>query len=112
VPNTIWDKPGPLTEAERERVRLHPYYTERMLARPEALAGLGAIAACHHERLDGTGYHRSLPGSGLSPAARMLAAPVDAVCAASTGAQARVPVRAAARAGAPQGEASGPPPSR
>jgi HD-GYP domain-containing protein (c-di-GMP phosphodiesterase class II) len=41
VPNTIWDKPGPLTDAERERVRLHPYYTERMLARPEALAGLG-----------------------------------------------------------------------
>ena len=74
VPNTIWDKPGPLTEAERERVRLHPYYTERMLARPEALARLGAVAACHHERLDGSGYHRSLPGSALPPAARMLAA--------------------------------------
>ncbi|HEY1359753.1 MAG TPA: HD domain-containing phosphohydrolase [Thermoleophilaceae bacterium] len=74
VPNTIWDKPGPLTDAERERVRLHPYLTERMLARPEALAQLGAIAACHHERLDGSGYHRSLPGSALSPAARMLAA--------------------------------------
>jgi HD-GYP domain-containing protein (c-di-GMP phosphodiesterase class II) len=74
VPNTIWDKPGPLTDAERERVRLHPYYTERMLARPQALARLGAIAACHHERLDGSGYHRSLPGSALSPAARILAA--------------------------------------
>ena len=74
VPNSIWDKPGPLTEAERERVRLHAYYTERMLARPEALAQLGAVAACHHERLDGSGYHRSLPGSALSPAARILAA--------------------------------------
>jgi HD-GYP domain-containing protein (c-di-GMP phosphodiesterase class II) len=74
VPNTIWDKPGPLTDAERERVRLHAYYTERMLARPEALAGLGAIAACHHERLDGSGYHRSLPGSALAPPARILAA--------------------------------------
>ena len=74
VPNTIWDKPGPLTDAERERVRLHSYYTERMLARPEGLARLGAIAACHHERLDGSGYHRSLPGSALSPAARILAA--------------------------------------
>ena len=40
-----------------------------MLARPEALARLGAIAACHHERLDGSGYHRSLPGSALSPSA-------------------------------------------
>jgi HD-GYP domain-containing protein (c-di-GMP phosphodiesterase class II) len=74
VPNSIWDKPGPLTDAERERVRLHPYYTERMLARPEALAALGAIAGCHHERLDGSGYHRSLPGSALTPAARILAA--------------------------------------
>ena len=74
MPNTIWDKPGPLTDAERERVRLHPYYTERMLARPEALARLGAIAAGHHERLDGSGYHRSLPGSALSPSARILAA--------------------------------------
>jgi HD-GYP domain-containing protein (c-di-GMP phosphodiesterase class II) len=74
VPNTIWDKPGPLTDAERERVRLHPYYTERMLARPEVLARLGAIAACHHERVDGSGYHRSMPGSALSPAARILAA--------------------------------------
>jgi HD-GYP domain-containing protein (c-di-GMP phosphodiesterase class II) len=74
VPNTVWDKPGPLSDAERERVRLHPYYTERMLARPEALAGLGALAACHHERLDGSGYHRSLPGSALAHAARILAA--------------------------------------
>jgi HD-GYP domain-containing protein (c-di-GMP phosphodiesterase class II) len=74
VPNTIWDKPGPLSDAERERVRLHPYYAERMLARPESLARLGAIAACHHERMDGSGYHRSLPGAALSPAARILAA--------------------------------------
>ena len=74
VPNTIWDKPGPLTDVERERVRLHPYYTERVLARPESLAALGAIAVCHHERLDASGYHRSLPGSALSPAARILAA--------------------------------------
>jgi HD-GYP domain-containing protein (c-di-GMP phosphodiesterase class II) len=74
VPNTIWDKPGALTDAERERVRLHAYYTERVLARPAALAGLGALAACHHERLDGSGYHRTLPGSALSPSARILAA--------------------------------------
>jgi HD-GYP domain-containing protein (c-di-GMP phosphodiesterase class II) len=74
VPNTIWDKPGPLSGVERERVRLHPYYTERVLSRPQALAQLGTIAACHHERLDGSGYHRSLPGSVLAPAARILAA--------------------------------------
>ena len=74
VPTSIWDKPGPLTEAERERVRLHPYYTERILARPGPLAGLGAVAALHHERPDGTGYHRGLPAPMLPPAARILSA--------------------------------------
>ena len=38
IPATIWDKPGPLTTAERERIRLHLYYTERMLARSAMLA--------------------------------------------------------------------------
>jgi HD-GYP domain-containing protein (c-di-GMP phosphodiesterase class II) len=74
VPTTIWSKPGPLTEAERERVRLHPYYTERVLARSPALARLGEVAGAHHERLDGSGYHRRLDGSALSPDARLLAA--------------------------------------
>ena len=70
----IWGKPGPLTEREWERVRLHPYYTERVLARSHILAQLGTLAALHHERLDGSGYHRGLPAALLSPAARILAA--------------------------------------
>jgi HD-GYP domain-containing protein (c-di-GMP phosphodiesterase class II)/DNA-binding CsgD family transcriptional regulator len=70
----IWEKPGALTEDEWERVRLHPYYTERVLARPRALAALGALAAQHHERLDGSGYYRQTPGSLLSMSARTLAA--------------------------------------
>ncbi|HJT55982.1 MAG TPA: HD domain-containing phosphohydrolase, partial [Ktedonobacteraceae bacterium] len=70
----IWGKPGKLSEREWERVRMHPYYTERVLARPGALARLGALAALHHERLDGSGYYRGLPASMLSPAARILAA--------------------------------------
>ena len=32
VPNTVWDRPGPLTRSELERVRTHPYLSERMLA--------------------------------------------------------------------------------
>ncbi len=74
VQSGIWDKEGPLLDSEWERVRLHPYYTERIVARPKALAQLGALAALHHERLDGSGYFRALPASGLSPAARILAA--------------------------------------
>jgi len=62
----IWGKPGPLTSREWEQVRLHPYHTERILARPAALARLGALAALHHERLDGSGYHRAAPASIIS----------------------------------------------
>jgi HD-GYP domain-containing protein (c-di-GMP phosphodiesterase class II) len=74
VASTIWEKPGPLTRSEWERVRLHPYYTERMLAHPPALAELGAIAALHHERLDGSGYPRGVTGNAIPTAARILAA--------------------------------------
>ncbi len=74
VSNAIWDKPGGLTPTERERVRLHPYLTERMLASSGALAPLGAIAVQHHERLDGSGYPRGLSGDALTPSGRVLAA--------------------------------------
>ena len=66
--NAIWDKPGPLTDAEVERVRLHPYLTDRMLARVPALSRSREIAARHHERLDGSGYPRGLTGAVAEPA--------------------------------------------
>ncbi len=69
----IWVKPGPLNEREWEQVRLHPYYSERILARPRALSQLGAIAGLHHERLDGSGYHRGTTSVALPPLARLLA---------------------------------------
>ncbi|HEU5439655.1 MAG TPA: HD domain-containing phosphohydrolase [Ktedonobacterales bacterium] len=74
VSAAIWDKPGRLTASEWERVRLHPYYTERVLARPPALAQLAAVAALHHERLDGSGYYRGVPSAMLALPARVLAA--------------------------------------
>jgi HD-GYP domain-containing protein (c-di-GMP phosphodiesterase class II) len=74
ISNAIWDKHEPLTESERERVRLHTYYTERMLRRPAALAGLANIAAAHHERVDGSGYHRGIRGTDTPLLARYLAA--------------------------------------
>jgi HD-GYP domain-containing protein (c-di-GMP phosphodiesterase class II) len=74
IPNGIWDKPGPLTTAEWERVRLHPYFTERILGRCGSLASLVDLASSHHERLDGSGYHRSLAAESLSHGNRILAA--------------------------------------
>jgi HD-GYP domain-containing protein (c-di-GMP phosphodiesterase class II) len=74
VPNTIWDKPAGLTRSELERVRLHPYLTERMLSFSAGLAPLGTIAAQHHERLDGSGYPRGVSGDAITSAGRILAA--------------------------------------
>jgi putative nucleotidyltransferase with HDIG domain len=74
VPNSIWDKPGPLTPAETERVRLHAYYTERVLRRASRLADLASVASSAHERADSTGYPRAVSGSSIPMLGRFLAA--------------------------------------
>lgn len=74
VATRIWEKPGRLTAAEWERVRLHSYYTERVLAQSSVLQPLCKLAGMHHERLDGSGYHRGLPASVVPTPARLLAA--------------------------------------
>ncbi len=74
VPSRIWDKTGPLSAAERDQTRLHAYHSERILARVPALADVAVLAGQHHERCDGTGYHRGLTGSQLSLPSRVLAA--------------------------------------
>jgi HD-GYP domain-containing protein (c-di-GMP phosphodiesterase class II)/DNA-binding CsgD family transcriptional regulator len=80
VSSAVWDRAGPLGSAEWERVRLHPYWTQRILERAPALAGLASAAAAHHERLDGSGYHRGARAGDLPVGARVLA-PADAFAA-------------------------------
>ncbi|HEX9775109.1 MAG TPA: HD domain-containing phosphohydrolase [Actinomycetota bacterium] len=70
----IWQKPAGLTLDEWEQVRLHPYHTERVLLRSGFLASLADAACAHHERLDGTGYHRRLAAAALPEGVRLLAA--------------------------------------
>ena len=74
VHNGIWDKPGALSSEEWERVRLHPYYTERILSRCATLRSLADAAGSHHERLDGSGYHRGSRAAQQPTATRILAA--------------------------------------
>ncbi|MGH9117972.1 MAG: HD domain-containing phosphohydrolase, partial [Acidimicrobiales bacterium] len=74
VPAAIWDRPGPLSADQWERVRLHSYLGERVLARCDLLAPYAELVARHHERSDGSGYHRGLVGDQLSLGARLLAA--------------------------------------
>ena len=77
MPGRIWDCPRPWTAAERDQVRLHPYHSERALLRVPELAGVAELVGAHHERCDGSGYHRGRRGDQLSMAARVLAAADD-----------------------------------
>jgi HD-GYP domain-containing protein (c-di-GMP phosphodiesterase class II) len=73
VTTAIWDKPGPLNDSEWEAVRLHPYYSERLLSRATSLTRAGQLAGMHHERQDGSGYHRGSRAAAQPPGARILA---------------------------------------
>lgn len=74
VPNGIWDAPRKLTAPEWERVRLHPYHTDRIMDQAPLLQPLATLASSHHERLDGAGYHRGSVAAHLPLAARLVAA--------------------------------------
>jgi HD-GYP domain-containing protein (c-di-GMP phosphodiesterase class II) len=80
VPSGIWDRPGPLSAEQWERVRLHPYLSERVLGRCALLAPYARLAGRHHERADASGYYCGLGGDQLSVADQLLAA-ADAYCA-------------------------------
>lgn len=80
VSNAVWEKPGPLTRVEWEQVRMHAYYSERILACSPSLEPLAATAGMHHERIDGSGYHRGSSAPALPMPARVLAV-ADAVAA-------------------------------
>jgi HD-GYP domain-containing protein (c-di-GMP phosphodiesterase class II) len=74
VPSFTLNRPQEqLTQIEWERLRLHPYHAERILSRVPALAPVVPLVAAHHERLDGRGYYRGLPGSQIPLGARIIA---------------------------------------
>ena len=74
ISSSIWNEPGPLSAHQWEQVRLHPYYTSRVLDRTPFLSRLAAVSSAHHERLDGSGYFRATKSGQLSMACRVLAA--------------------------------------
>ncbi|MDA8200238.1 MAG: HD domain-containing protein [Thermaerobacter sp.] len=68
VSNLILDKPGRLTAEEFRAVQEHPALTAEILSPLSAVGTLNrvaAAAAAHHERLDGSGYHRGLAGADI-----------------------------------------------
>jgi hypothetical protein len=81
MPAGIWTRPGPLGVDDTERLRLHPYLSERVLGRCPALRPVATLAGAHHERLDGSGYHRGSAAAQLprwwTPSPRPPVGPVD-----------------------------------
>jgi HD-GYP domain-containing protein (c-di-GMP phosphodiesterase class II) len=76
VSNQIWEKKGPLSTAEWERVRMYPYLTGRILSRVGGLKSVVSVATRHEERTDGSGFPRGLAGAELTAQDRLLAAVV------------------------------------
>jgi HD-GYP domain-containing protein (c-di-GMP phosphodiesterase class II) len=73
VSTKLWEQPRALTSTQWEQVRLHPYHTERILARSAVLEPLARVAGMHHERQDGSGYHHGASGAEVPAPARLLA---------------------------------------
>lgn len=74
VPNAVWDSPGVRSEADAERLRLVPYWTERAARRIGTLRAEAEIASFVDERLDGSGFFRGVKGPAIDAEARALAA--------------------------------------
>ncbi|HEU0200300.1 MAG TPA: HD domain-containing phosphohydrolase [Burkholderiaceae bacterium] len=77
---SVWEKPAPLSRGEWEQVRLYPYYSERILARSQALAPLARLAGLNQERLDASGYPHGAAAAALPKTARLLSV-ADVYCA-------------------------------
>ena len=73
VPDEILKKPGRLTPAEYEVIKLHSIDGERMLMAEPALASAAHIVRSHHERMDGKGYPDNLVGDEIPLASRIIA---------------------------------------
>ncbi|MDH4111720.1 MAG: HD domain-containing protein [Actinomycetota bacterium] len=73
IPDGIWERPGPLSTGDWEQVRLHAYHSERILSCAPVLGPVARAAGLHHERMNGSGYHRQAAGSQIPMSARVLA---------------------------------------
>jgi putative nucleotidyltransferase with HDIG domain len=73
VPDVILHKPGRLTPAEWEVMRMHPGWGAEALGSVPGGAGVAAAVRGHHERWDGRGYPDELSGEEIPIASRIIA---------------------------------------
>jgi putative nucleotidyltransferase with HDIG domain len=73
VSNLILDKPAKLDAEEIVQMRRHTTYTHEILRRVQRFEEFAEMAAGHHERIDGHGYHRGIAGDDVTLEMRILA---------------------------------------
>lgn len=80
VPDSILQKPGKLTPEEFEKIKSHAAEGGRIIREvmgsieeKEYVDIAETVAACHHEKWDGSGYPRQLKGYEIPVAARIMA---------------------------------------
>jgi diguanylate cyclase (GGDEF)-like protein/PAS domain S-box-containing protein/putative nucleotidyltransferase with HDIG domain len=69
----ILNKPGKLTEQERDEIKRHPDIGYRILSSSYEMLELADCILAHHERWDGTGYPKGLKGEAIPMVARIIA---------------------------------------
>lgn len=81
VPESVLNKPGPLTEEEWAVMRTHPMIGETLVEPLKLLGDASLVIRSHHERWDGKGYPDGLAGEDIFLPARifMLADTFDAM---------------------------------
>jgi HD-GYP domain-containing protein (c-di-GMP phosphodiesterase class II) len=72
MPESILQKPGPLTPEEASLMRRHPEIAFEVLKNCSCLSTAAEMAYCHHEAIDGSGYPRGLKGEDIPIQARIL----------------------------------------
>ncbi|HUK55887.1 MAG TPA: diguanylate cyclase [Nitrospiria bacterium] len=72
VPDTLLNKPGPLSLEEKKIVQAHPALAEMLAKESTQLDGVLPAILYHHERYDGHGYPNGLRGEEIPFLARVL----------------------------------------
>ena len=73
IPDTILNKPGPLTRQEWQYMRRHTIVGERLLSASPALRPVAVLVRARHERWDGRGYPDALTGEAIPLGSRIVA---------------------------------------
>ena len=72
MPEHILSKPGPLTQEEFQKIRIHPQVGAEIIAAVPFPYPVAPLILSHHERWDGKGYPQGLAGEDIPIGARIL----------------------------------------